>query len=145
MVKIYYYRHYNPSLQIIRCSLNRPGIASEGRPYVYEDIETTRRCFRAAIGLNYDGKFSASPPLPDIELNSPHSDASILIATRSHLFPLSSNVSQTADLDSTSSGELERPVVHLTEGEPSGEESVVNITEVQLRFNGSHMGEWSEF
>ena len=81
------------------------------------------------------------PPSPDIELNSSHSDTSILIATRSHLSPLSNNASQTADLDSTSSGELERPVVHLTEGEPSGEESVVNITEVQLRFNGFFMSE----
>jgi len=81
-------------------------------------------------------------PSLDIELNSPHSDVSILIATRSHLSPLSNDVSQTAGLDSTSSAELERPVVHLTEGEPSGEESVINITEVQLRFNGLFMSEW---
>ena len=80
-------------------------------------------------------------PAIAIELNSPHSDTSMLIATRSHLTPLSNNVSQTANLDSTSSGELERQVVHLTEGEPSGEECVIDITEVQLRFNGLFMSE----
>lgn len=56
-VNVCYFRQYVPSLKIISCSLEQPGIVLDSHAHLVHDKSpnNARQCFCAAIGLEYNG------------------------------------------------------------------------------------------
>ncbi|GLB34886.1 hypothetical protein LshimejAT787_0204510 [Lyophyllum shimeji] len=120
-VQVCYLRHYMSSLRFLNCPMTQPGIAVEGQAQVPGDACGIRQCFRAAIGLVYN-------------------EQAILIATRSyHTPPPSKDNSRFGAVDSTLPDDMNQPLppeLQSMEWESWGEESTINLYEVQVRHNG---------
>lgn len=124
-VNVCYFRYYIPSLKIISCSLEQPGIILDSQAHLvqYKSLNTTRQCICAAIGLGFN-------------------ESSVLIATRSCLLP--SPMPNSPDFDATGLSlpvELTAQDIDMlsTEWESIGEESFINICELQLKFDGTQL------
>jgi len=57
-VNVCYFRHYIPSLKILSCSLEQPGVILESQAHLVQDKSSNaaRQCFCATIGLGYNGE-----------------------------------------------------------------------------------------
>ncbi|KAH7871762.1 hypothetical protein F5879DRAFT_999522 [Lentinula edodes] len=123
-----YLRYYKPKLNMFSCSLLRPSVIVEQEPdnsqETLDDVDSVKICINAAIGTTY-------------------SDSSILVAMRSQVFPISFSV-PTPDQFSLDLGlplemEPDQTEVYPTAREDSAEDSIIQIAEVQLQFDGTRM------
>lgn len=136
------------------CSLVHPGMTIENHPNPVHDMTNGpggfKHCVHAAIGLGYNGDY---PLKLCIILSVPtiYVESSILIAMRSHRFPSATTKPSSFDamdlsipLDlsqqTTSAAEL-YPTI---EWESWGEESIVELCEVQLSFDGVSMSAFTQ-
>jgi hypothetical protein len=139
-----YLRAYMPSLKVMKCSLTQPSMVTENQPHSMRDIPNgqggVRVCIGASIGLAYNGTFS-TPPLSDIRIYINSAESTILVAMRSRLHP-SPNVApssfNTMDLGlslDVSQSSIPEPVPSI-EWESWGEETTIELCEVQIVFDG---------
>lgn len=127
-VQLCYLRLYAPSVTFIKCSLKYPGIATENQPSNTERSEgskASRLCVDAAVGLNYN-------------------ESSVLIAMHSHYIPSLSAVP--SHVEAMGHGVQDESTRHpnadlCNDWETWGEESSIELCEVQIEFNGTTMGE----
>ncbi|KAF5381080.1 hypothetical protein D9615_004015 [Tricholomella constricta] len=117
-VKIYYFRYYNPAMMVLSRSIAQSGTTVEGSPQLGGDANSSgiRQCFRAAIGLGYNGTSYYTPPP--------------LINTQ---FTLNANLPE----------DMNQPLppnLQAMEWENWGEEVTINLCEIHLRYNGTNIG-----
>ncbi|KIK08291.1 hypothetical protein K443DRAFT_672780 [Laccaria amethystina LaAM-08-1] len=125
-VQLCYLRLYAPSVTFIKCSLKYPGIATENQPSNTERSEgskASRLCVDAAVGLNYN-------------------ESSVLIAMHSHCIPSLSAVP--SHVEAMGHGVQDESTRHpnadlCNDWETWGEESSIELCEVQIEFNGTTM------
>lgn len=126
-VQLCYFRLYAPSVTFIKCSLKYPGIAMENQPSNTERLEgskASRLCVDAAVGLNYN-------------------ESSVLIAMHSHCIPSPSALSSHVEAmgHDVQAESTQHPNEDLcNDWETWGEESPIELCEVQIEFNGTTMG-----
>lgn len=123
-VQLCYLRLYAPSITFIKCSLKYPGIAMENQPSNTERSEgskASRLCVDAAVGLSYN-------------------ESSILIAMHSHCIPSRSALPSQAETmgHDVQAESTQHPNADLcNDWETWGEESSIELCEVQIEFNGT--------
>ncbi|KAH0583791.1 hypothetical protein H2248_009394 [Termitomyces sp. 'cryptogamus'] len=125
-ITVCYLRQYVQSIRFLTCSTAQFTVTGEGQMPPADSSSTgIKQCFKAAIGLGYN-------------------EASVLIAMRSHYVPQPVNKSShyntigpnlPEEIQSPSSIEL-----RSMEWENWGEETVINLFEVQFLYNGERFG-----
>ena len=142
-----YLRAYMPSLKVMKCSLTQPTVVMENQPPSIHDPPNgpggVRVCIAASIGLAYNGTFSALSSSSQTFAENP-SESSILVAMRSHLYPSSNAVPSSFNtMDLGLSLDMSQPSapepVSSVEWESWGEETTIELCEVQLGFDGSNI------
>lgn len=146
-MNVCYLRHYIPTLKIIKCSLIEPGVVAENQPNPVNDGPigpgVIRQCMNAAIGLGYNGKHQIFHS-QRLKLTTVPTESSILVAMRSHRFPLPTAIpAPFTAMNMDLSLDVTQPPVSEDMGiewETWGEETTIDLCEIQLRFDGSVMG-----
>ena len=132
------------------CSLTQPGVTLENQPNIFQVGGSLaggiKLCSNAAIGMGYNGDYYQKFLFPSIL--TLHAESSVLIAMRSHLLP-----SQTAKSAPFNPMDLSLPLgmpQHMSSGTtpsidwiPWGEESIIELCEVQLNFDGMNMSTYT--
>lgn len=145
-VNVCYFRKHGTIFKIITSLLSQPGTTSEHQSQLGEDNDlNNKRCFRAAIGLHYNGNLSSILAYEPILLLS-LAESSILIATRSSFLPppLADVEPQFNSTDITFSMDIpQEPSLEIRsmEWETWCEETTINICEVKFNFDGMQMSE----
>ncbi|PBK78348.1 hypothetical protein ARMSODRAFT_947241 [Armillaria solidipes] len=121
-----YVRNYIPSLKMFSAPLNQYSVVHENSsvptPEATDNGGLLRLCVTAAIGLGYD-------------------ESSILVATRSHIIPLPPGNPNTDHFDMNMSLDFGQSNAESTthSEEVYGEESIIEVSEVRLQFDGIMM------
>ncbi|KAK0210934.1 hypothetical protein DFS33DRAFT_1296412 [Desarmillaria ectypa] len=121
-----YVRNYIPSLRMFSAPLNQYSVVHESSsmptPEATDNGGLLRLCVTAAIGLGYD-------------------ESSILVATRSHIIPLPPGNPNTDHFDMNMSLDFGQSNAEFTthSEEIYGEESIIEVSEVRLQFDGIMM------
>ncbi|PBK97052.1 hypothetical protein ARMGADRAFT_1010562 [Armillaria gallica] len=121
-----YVRNYIPSLKMFSAPLNQYSVVHENSsvptPEATDNGGLLRLCVTAAIGLGYD-------------------ESSILVATRSHIIPLPPGNPDTDHFDMNMSLDFGQSNAESTSHseEVYGEESIIEVSEVRLQFDGIMM------
>lgn len=146
-VHITYLRQYTSSLATMKRLLTSLGITKEQfqATDVAENTRSNRQCIQAAIGLGYDGRFSINRSVHKLK---PISETSIIIATYSRRSPapLKTTVPAVTPFNSMDLSVSVDMLQHQSQGpnpsdwETSGEERFIELSEVQILFDGSIMG-----
>ncbi|KAG6874211.1 hypothetical protein C0995_003757 [Termitomyces sp. Mi166 len=125
-ITVCYFRQYVQSIRFLTCSTAQPAVTGEGQMLSADSTSTgIKQCFKAAIGLGYN-------------------EASVLIAMRSHYVP--PPVNNTSHYNTIGPSLPERtkpplpPELCPMEWENWGEESIINLFEVQFLYNGERFG-----
>jgi hypothetical protein len=143
-----YVRNYVQSLQMVSCPLTHGSLTVESQrnlgPDISSGVNTIRLCISASIGLSYNGQF-----LPTFSARCSINqliESSILVATRSQVFPLPPPVpvnSQFNSVDLTLSLDLNDTQVSDPSSQPvdetCGEEQTIDICEVELGYDSKAM------
>lgn len=71
-VSVCYFRHYIPSMKVIRCPLGQTAMTLEGHPHPNEDkgSGSIKQCFKATIGLGYNGIIPSTHYQPWVDLTN---------------------------------------------------------------------------
>lgn len=146
-MNVCYFRHHGTIFKIITSSLLQPGTTSERPSQFGKDSDlNNKRCFRAAIGLHYNGNLS-SIPAHKSNLSLFLAESSVIIATRSSFPPppLADVESQFNPADITFSMDMpQEPSLEIQsmEWESWCEESTINLCEVKFKFDSMQMSEF---
>ncbi|KAK0503447.1 hypothetical protein EDD18DRAFT_1137871, partial [Armillaria luteobubalina] len=121
-----YVRNYIPSLKMFSAPLNQYSVVHESSsvptPEATDNGGLLRLCVTAAVGLGYD-------------------ESSILVATRSHIIPLPPGNPDNDHFDMNMSLDFGQSNAESTTHfeEVYGEESIIEVSEVRLQFDGIMM------
>ncbi|KII88403.1 hypothetical protein PLICRDRAFT_41563 [Plicaturopsis crispa FD-325 SS-3] len=133
-INVCYVRAFIPTLKVLACPLTQRTIVLENQTHANHDSPSgtggVKVCVRAAIGVGYE-------------------ESTILVAMRSRLVPSSFGPSSSFDgmdlgipmdtMTQTSSDSSDPIASSSTEWESWGEESVIELCEVRLNFDGDSM------